>query len=277
VPKEKCSAEFSHCNGAPVRAADGRRIPSSSVGGKTMCRSRLLRCCLVALLTLMYGLPAWARTPDGQTPAEENWCNPLKDRGVTRGLYGLCVAYCEAHDSADELATTQTRGGPAARGYSSRSERILANYNKMMKAGDPELPCLVASAPAPVPPPVAQPCPCWTAGEAGAIDGVLSDGSPAVGWPAPTSNSLACSVRPENPYIQETDDAFSPNEVAYIQVVDMASTFSSLHQCKYRKIVPGQPVVDILLSIEWGTLTAEDHAACKADILARQRALNLCQ
>jgi hypothetical protein len=91
------------------------------------------------------------------------------------------------------------------------------------------------------------------------------------------SNSLACSVRPENPYIQETDDAFSPNEVAYIQVVDMASTFSSLHQCKYRKIVPGQPVVDILLSIEWGTLTAEDHAACKADILARQRALNLCQ
>jgi len=77
------------------------------------------------------------------------------------------------------------------------------------------------------------------------------------------------------PYIQEANN--NATEVSYIQVVDIASTYSSLHQCKYRKTLPNQLVADVLLSIEWGTLTAEEHAACKADLLARQAAMNLCQ
>ena len=41
---------------------------------------------------------ASAQTPDGQTPAGESVCDALQAEGVTRGLYGLCVAFCEAQD-----------------------------------------------------------------------------------------------------------------------------------------------------------------------------------
>jgi len=34
-----------------------------------------------------------AKTPDGQTPAEETICDQYNG-----ALYGLCVAYCEAQD-----------------------------------------------------------------------------------------------------------------------------------------------------------------------------------
>jgi len=227
-----------------------------------MCKSRLFRCCLVALL-LMFGLPASAKTPGGQTPARDDSCDFLKAEGVTKGLYGLCVALCQA------------QGYSAAVPMKESQKRILANYNKLKTDNDPDLPCAAGSSPDPVPPPVVQSCPCWTAAEAGAVDGVLSDGSTAMGWSAQTTNALACSARPDNPYIQEANTAIT--EVSYIQAVDITSTFSSLHQCKYRKMVPGQPIVDIFLSVEFGTLTVEQHAACKADIAERQRALNVCQ
>ena len=234
-----------------------------------MCKSRLFRCCLVALL--IYAPSALAKTPDGETPATEAVCDVLKAPGVTPGLYGLCVAYCEAHD-ADEVPA-------ASRGRS--ADRILDNYNKKRKDGDRYMPCLpepvVASEPEPVPPPppVVQACPCWTAAEAGAVDGVLTDGTDAMGWPAPTSSPSACSSRLDNPYLQEANS--SVTEVSYLQVVDVTTTFSSIHQCKYRKMVPGQPIVDVLLSIEFSTLTAEQLTACKDDLLARQLALDACQ
>jgi len=223
-----------------------------------MCKSRLFLCCILTLST--FGLPAFAQTLDGQTPAKEGVCDVLKDL-PTKGLYGLCVAFCEAQDFSDEPATKKSR------------QKILDNYNNLRLANNErEMPCLSAVIQTPPQPS----CPCWSAAEAGAIDGVLSDGSTiAAGWPAPTSSSSACSAQPEMPYIQEANN--NATEVSYIQVVDIASTFSSLHQCKYRKIVPGQPIADVLLSIEWGTLTAEEHAACKADLLARQAALNVCQ
>ena len=58
-------------------------------------------------LTLVFlgaGNVASAQTPDGETPAEEQVCDPLRADGVTKGLYGLCVAFCEAHDIADSDA-----------------------------------------------------------------------------------------------------------------------------------------------------------------------------
>jgi hypothetical protein len=45
-------------------------------------------CALVGLVGL-----AWAKTPDGQTPAEERVCD-----GLTGAAFGLCNAYCEAQD-----------------------------------------------------------------------------------------------------------------------------------------------------------------------------------
>jgi hypothetical protein len=99
-------------------------------------------------LVLVAGLaatstPVLAATPDGQTPANEGVCDGLKTN-ATPGLYGLCVAYCEAQD----LDTFDKE--PA-------SSKILDNYNKKKQAGDPAMPC------------VKVPCPCWTDAELASI------------------------------------------------------------------------------------------------------------
>jgi|GEM_PF-6576976 len=95
----------------------------------------------MVLLTGLFGISGTAvasGTPDGMTPANENVCNALQS--ATPGLYGLCVAYCEAQD-----LDTVDKNPP--------SEKILANYRKKMQSGDPDMPC------------VAIPCPCWTSAQ----------------------------------------------------------------------------------------------------------------
>lgn len=97
-----------------------------------------------ASLFLMAGLviaaPVIAETPDGTTPANEGVCDVLKTN-ATPGLYGLCVAYCEAQD-LDIVGDKETP-----------NNKIMANYNKKKQAGDPAMPCLKV------------PCPCWTEAE----------------------------------------------------------------------------------------------------------------
>ncbi|NNJ94979.1 MAG: hypothetical protein HKP57_09570 [Halobacteria archaeon] len=78
-------------------------------------------------------------------------CKDLK--GGTRGLFGLCVVYCEAQSCDAESA---------AAGLCTRqrfNERVLENYNRKRATGDPEMPCLVV-------PDSASPCPCLTDQEA---------------------------------------------------------------------------------------------------------------
>jgi hypothetical protein len=93
-------------------------------------------------LVLLFGQAALSTpvmadgTPDGTTPANEGVCDVVK--GKTPGLYGLCVAYCEAQD----LDVVGDRETP--------NNKILANYRKKMQTGDPDMPC------------VRVPCPCWT-------------------------------------------------------------------------------------------------------------------
>jgi hypothetical protein len=92
---------------------------------------------------LVAAAPVIAETPDGTTPANEGACDVLKTN-ATPGLYGLCVAYCEAQDlDTFEKEPTNTK--------------ILANYNKKKNAGDPDMPC------------VKVPCPCWTDAELASI------------------------------------------------------------------------------------------------------------
>ena len=108
----------------------------------------------------MIGLPATASTPDGQTPAEETICTPLMAEDVTQGLYGLCIAFCEAQDHADEnypitdIELAMLEATPP-------SGSILDAYNNIKKETDPDLPCIASS------------CPCWTADELADIDGVI--------------------------------------------------------------------------------------------------------
>ena len=85
---------------------------------------------------------AIASTPDGEIPANEGVCDVLQ--GGTGGLYGLCVAYCEAQD-LDQFDKEPPR------------TKILANYDKKKQAGDPDMPCLQV------------PCSCWTDAELSSI------------------------------------------------------------------------------------------------------------
>lgn len=95
---------------------------------------------------LAFAPPALSKTPDGKTPAEEDICDPL--RGATPGLYGLCVAYCEAHD-ADMISPS---GDPNE--LNTPNQRILDNYNRKKKEADPPMPCVAVES-----------CPCWTSAE----------------------------------------------------------------------------------------------------------------
>lgn len=113
-------------------------------------------CCLIT--------PVFATTPDGQTPAEETICDPLRANGVTKGLYGLCVAVCEAQDCDPVLngdGTLDTSDCTPA------GAKLIEKYNARRDVNNPldlAMPCL--------PPPPA-PCPCFNAEQAmnvGSID-----------------------------------------------------------------------------------------------------------
>jgi hypothetical protein len=92
---------------------------------------------------VLFCVTAYAKTQDGETPAEESVCDELK--WATPGLYGLCVAFCEAQDCEPDftLANPLENCKPASR-------KILEKYRKKMRPGDPNMPC------------IQEPCPCWT-------------------------------------------------------------------------------------------------------------------
>ncbi|MFC1780027.1 hypothetical protein ACFLZU_06805 [Thermodesulfobacteriota bacterium] len=117
------------------------------------------------IVLLMFALSVAAETPDGQTPAEETVCDPLREDGTTKGLYGLCVAFCEAQDIADRT-TPLTPEELDAITVEVPSARILENYNKKKQETDPEMPCVL----------VQEECPCFTKQELQSIDGYNSDG-----------------------------------------------------------------------------------------------------
>lgn len=116
----------------------------------------------------IFGLQTVAQTPDGQTPAEETVCDPLKADGVSKGLYGLCVAFCEAQDRAD-FDEPMTESELEALLESVPSGSILASYNKKKdranNPNDPDMPCVK----------VEEPCPCWDSAE---FDGVTLSSNP---------------------------------------------------------------------------------------------------
>lgn len=84
---------------------------------------------------------------NAETPAQETVCNELI--GATPGLYGLCVAYCEAQDGPEVLyedveLTDQEISTP--------NRKLLTNYDKKMREGDSRMPCVNYKSS----------CPVWT-------------------------------------------------------------------------------------------------------------------
>jgi hypothetical protein len=77
-------------------------------------------------LALLAALPVTAKTPDGQTPAEETVCD-----GQIGAAFGLCNAYCEAMDCES----------PAPQASDTACQRVLNNY---MKHTGQMPPCAIA-------------------------------------------------------------------------------------------------------------------------------------
>jgi len=134
------------------------------------------------------GGPVLATTPDGDTPANEHVCDVLK--GGTAGLYGLCVAYCEAQD----LDLVGDKDAP--------NNKILANYRKKMQAGDPDMPCIQV------------PCPCWSAEQLANLTGsggVLSCVTGATTAQVRNSSTLQfATIDTERPSCRFTDTSTAP-------------------------------------------------------------------
>jgi hypothetical protein len=95
------------------------------------------------------GIPDSSPTPDGETPAEESVCDELD--GASPGLYGLCVAYCEAQDCDFEAARSGQCNAP--------NPKLLGIYDKKRGTEDPPMPCLVPEAE----------CPCFGAEDLAAL------------------------------------------------------------------------------------------------------------
>ena len=98
-----------------------------------------------------------AQTPDGPPPPNEGVCDELI--GYTPGLYGLCVAFCEAQDceATFDPATGNMTFDPSCR---PSNPKILEKYNRRMNPGDPMMPCVNVAE---------SECPCWTEAELDAI------------------------------------------------------------------------------------------------------------
>ena len=115
-----------------------------------MLRNLAIAAAAVTLGTFL-AAPAPAQTPDAIPPAQEGICDQLI--GGTPGLYGLCVAYCEAQDLNEMFQEIKAGGKPG--------EKILANYNRKKQLGDPDMPCIVSAPDA---------CPCFNTAACNAAD-----------------------------------------------------------------------------------------------------------
>jgi len=132
----------------------------------------------------------FAQTPDEETPANEGVCDVLQADGTTKGLYGLCIAFCEAQDHA-AISGPITEEALAALADEKPAGRILANYNKKKLDSDPPMPCIV----------VEEPCPCWSSAELDSIDGFLYDGSTAtLGCADNATDTFVFEQRPASPF-----------------------------------------------------------------------------
>jgi hypothetical protein len=102
---------------------------------------------------------SFAQNPDGETPANEGVCDDL--HWATPGLFGLCVAFCEAQDCALEFGMDD----PFANCRPS-SPRLLEIYNRKKQPSDPPMPCIHEVG-----------CPCWSQEELAGLR--YPDGDPA--------------------------------------------------------------------------------------------------
>ena len=198
-------------------------------------------------MTLLMGGTGLAQTPDGTTPAEEVVCDVLKADGITKGLYGLCVAFCEARDYAS-ISAPITDAELEALDAAIPSGRILENYNKRKTEFDPPMPCIK----------VEEPCSCWTEEEFLATSQAAFDAD---------FNANACA---DNWRDGGTLHTVFDTEVPQNLVMTYENTQGSGPYCQYFDEWDGTNGTFRLTF-----LTPEELGACRDRIIARQAELGL--
>ena len=229
---------------------------------------------LIALAGLLAFSPAnagkeMARNADMAATAAA--CDVLA--GTTRGLYGLCMAYCAPRDlsQVDLNDTASMRAaGP--------NIKTLRQYNERRRPADPEMPCFKNTddgddgdddgddgddngdgddGGTTLPP---SNCPCWTAEELAAIDGLLIE-APDFGPNATECTRTAISEQTVEGY--RFFAGISPEGLAFATVDDDGAYYA----CRYRRQPNTDPdenleVRDMLMPIE-----RVDADACQAEIV----------
>ena len=204
----------------------------------------------------MLAVPSYAQTPDGETPAEEGVCDVLQEPGTTKGLYGLCVAFCEAHDAAS-IDGPMTLDDLAVLEESAPSGKILTNYNKRKTDSDPAMPCVK----------VEEPCPCWTAEELDAIDGRRND-------TGAQSRFFTCFVNytdfvfDDASSISENDPIAGYNASNWAGAYDYSENiFNGDSQCIFSNTTPNSNTEFRRFSVSAGSLSETQFNACQAQII----------
>ena len=181
----------------------------------------------MVLTIAVTGPPAMAQTPDGSTPAVEGICDTLKADGISKGLYGLCVAYCEAQDFSSEDEPLTEADILVLLEANAPSGRILENYNKRRTVDDPEMPCVV---------PKVDSCPCFTQAETDRIDGYHDVTGTAL--PASTNGCRSGGYsggEGENFIAREGLIRNIPGIISFARWVIIPSTGQTLASCQYRE------------------------------------------
>lgn len=214
-----------------------------------MKERHLLSAILLALLLLCsWPITTAAQTPDRVTPANEGVCEGLKAAGVTSGLYGLCVAYCEALDCPDPSVGPKKLSAQCR----AQSPTILEAYKRRKTAADPAMPC--------VKPPG---CPCWSAAEIGAI---------GVSYPPNNVVNYFPNSFPPDSTFSLVENRTATNEFPYGAFQLAGINFSAVNVCQYfnADFAPDAPA-PIIRTQE---ITNSEAAACKVEIDDQLKHLN---
>jgi hypothetical protein len=223
------------------------------LGGESIRTQKFSILGLLFVSLSMVGLAATASTPDGGTP--ETVCDPLKADNVTQGLYGLCLAFCEAQDIADEELPI-TDDELAALAGTPPSGSILNSYNMIKKTTDPNMPCIV----------VDSTCPCWTDEELAWIDGTAPDGMNM-------ADTLCVQLTDPQGMVDrataiEVDNTVLPLGRIGAAAGNKINPNGNIQRCSYSntQVTPG---ISRLLDAGQGTLTPGQAAVCLEEVIAR--------
>ena len=199
----------------------------------------------------VFSLSVVAATPDGQPPAEETVCDPLLADGVTKGLYGLCVAFCEAQDVAS-IVDPLTEDELSAILADAPSGTILESYNKKKTESDPGMPCIKAEAP----------CPCWSNEELIEINGQQPSGLPYGVFNC--QHSLTGTVDTISIFEHGTSGAGLQLAVAGKD----SQQYDTVYRCGY---VNQQSLMQVtrILATDAGTLTQAQYDTCRQELLSQ--------